>query len=115
MRQSRRDEAGYALIWAAVTMIIAAIMISGTLLVSRAYASRNLNSAVADQAYLTARSAAEAVAAQIDGSTAVCEPGESPDYANPLIPADGGSIEINGGSFDFPASMGTVDVSSPQL
>ncbi|NLF79949.1 MAG: hypothetical protein GX572_02010 [Clostridia bacterium] len=112
MRQNKKAEAGYVLVWAAVTMIIAAIMIAGTLMVSRAYAARNLNNAVADQAYLTARSAAEAIASLIDGSTAVCAAGESPDYGNPLIPADGGSIEINGGSFDFPAAMGTVDAAS---
>jgi hypothetical protein len=112
MKGRGQDESGYALVWAVVTMIIAAIMIAGTLLAGQAYASRNLGEAVSNQAYLTARSAAEAIAAKIDGTTATCLTGETPDYNNPLLPADGASISITGSSFNFPAAMGTVDAAS---
>jgi hypothetical protein len=108
MGKRLKGEWGYALLWAVMIMLIAVIIISATLLAGNAYAARNLSDAITTQAYLTARSAAEVIASQINGTTAICEEGAVPQYDNPLIPADNGRIDIDGASFDFPGEMGAV-------
>lgn len=100
---------GSAMVWAIVTIMIISIVITGVIVIGSAYSQRTISNVASMQAYLTARSAADIVKAQIDGYTQTFDEGDTINYDNDFIPDTvNGTVAID--NFNFDSSMGTAVV-----
>ena len=96
---------GSAIAWAVISLSVIVIIAAASLSSGAAYTLRSVKGNNRRQAYLTARSAVDAVLSRIDGYTVSGSPGTYFAYDNPLIPQTlGDSADVTGMS--FPEDMG---------
>lgn len=104
----RKHNNGSAIAWAVLSMLILTILVAGALAIGLAYARHSINDINEKQAYLTARSALNAIISKMDGYTAEGPIGAvEANYDNPLVlKYVGNTLTVDG--FNFPESMGTA-------
>jgi len=108
LNKLRKNNNGAAIAWAVLAMLILTVLISGALAIGLAYARHSINDINQKQAYLTARSAVDAIISEVDGYT-VEGPigGVEANYDNPLVlKYVGNTLTVN--NFNFPDQMGTA-------
>ncbi|MDO4552272.1 MAG: hypothetical protein Q4C22_01930 [Bacillota bacterium] len=100
------NKKGSAIVWAVISLLLITILAAGALVAGKSYAEQSTAANAERQAYLTARSAVNAMLAQVDGYTVSGEAGEELPYDNVLIPSvTGDSRSVT--DFDFTEEMGS--------
>ncbi|MEA4823890.1 MAG: TadE family protein [Clostridiaceae bacterium] len=105
---------GSALAWTVIMMTVLTIIAFAILSTGYAYVARSTRNNAERQAYLTARSALEAVVAKLNGLSATVSGTQTADFTDEtyddfLLPPVGGTVNITGFS-EFADTLGTVSV-----
>ena len=108
LKKLRNNTSGAAIAWAVLSMLILTILVSAALAIGLAYARHSINDINEKQAYLTARSAVDAIVSKIDGYMVEGPVGAvEANYDNPLVlKYVGNTLTVD--NFNFPDKMGTV-------
>ena len=97
------------MVWAVISLLIACVIAASILALGKSAATRSIDENASRQAYLTARSAVDAVVSQIEDCTAYGASASVPDFGCVLIPDDlNGSVTAD--QFSFPGAMGDCTV-----